>query len=95
MNPTTPNIEPQPSIQCRKAVAGGFLKAILAGLLLVVGMEGPVLAQTIKPVDDGTVLKQIIIYGRHSIRAAISTTNALNHFQPILTLTTLGSQSAT
>src|ERR1017187_1003692 len=32
--------------------------AVLASLLLAVAMEGPVLAQTIKPADDGTVLKQ-------------------------------------
>jgi 4-phytase/acid phosphatase len=37
-----------------------------------------VLAQTIKPADDGTVLKQIIIFGRHSIRAPTSDTNKLN-----------------
>ena len=80
MNPITPNIEPKPSTQCRKAVAGGFLKAVLAGLLLAVAIEGPVLAQTIKAVDDGTVLKQIIIFGRHSIRAATSATNSLNQF---------------
>jgi len=70
MNPISPNIEPQPSAQCRKAVAGCFLKAILAALLVAVAiaMQGPVLAQTTNAADDGTVLKQIIIFGRHSIR---------------------------
>src|ERR1039458_1074185 len=80
MNPITPNIESKPSTRCRKAVAGASLKAVLAVLLLAVAMEGPVLAQTIKPADDGTVLKQIIIFGRHSIRSATSDTNTLNQF---------------
>jgi 4-phytase/acid phosphatase len=43
-------------------------------------MEGPVLAQTTNAADDGTVLKQIIIFGRHSIRSATSDTNTLNQF---------------
>jgi 4-phytase/acid phosphatase len=80
MHPITPNIEPQPSAQCRKAVARGFLKTILASLLLAVAMEGPALAQTTNAADDGTVLKQIIIFGRHSIRSATSDTNTLNQF---------------
>jgi 4-phytase/acid phosphatase len=53
-------------------------KAILAVLLLAVAMEGPVLAQTTNAVDDGTVLKQIIIFGRHSIRSATTGTNSLD-----------------
>jgi hypothetical protein len=78
MNPVTPNIEPKPTTRCRKAVAGCSLKAVLAVLLLAVAMEGPVLAQTTNAADDGTVLKQIIIFGRHSIRSSTSTTNTLN-----------------
>jgi len=72
--------------------------------LLAVAIEGPVLAQTIKAVDDGTVLKEIILFGRHSIRAAISTTNTLNQFSadpypdyfgvPVGYLTTNGQQAA-
>jgi 4-phytase/acid phosphatase len=77
LNPTSPNIEPQLSAQCRKAVAGCFLKAILAALLVAVGMEGPVLAQTTNAADDGTVLKQIIIFGRHSIRSSVTASNTL------------------
>ena len=77
MNPTSPNIEPQPSVQCRKAVAGCCLKTILAALLLAVAMEWPVLAQTINAADDGTVLKQIIIFGRHSIRSSVTPSNIL------------------
>jgi 4-phytase/acid phosphatase len=80
MNPTTPNTEPKPSTQRRKAVAGSSLKIVLTGLLLAVAMEAPVLAQTIKTVDDGTVLKQIIIFGRHSIRSATIDTTNLNQF---------------
>jgi 4-phytase/acid phosphatase len=78
MNPVTPNIEPKPTTRCRKAVAGCSLKAVLAVLLLAVAMEGLALAQTTNAADDGTVLKQIIIFGRHSIRAPTSTTNQLN-----------------
>jgi len=46
--------------------------------LLVLATEWPVSAQTIRPVSDGTVLKQIIVFGRHSIRAPTSATNELN-----------------
>ena len=77
MDVISTNIEPQPSAQCRKAVAAGFLKAILAALLLAVAMEGPVLAQTTNAADDGTVLKQIIIFGRHSIRSSVTASNTL------------------
>src|ERR1039457_6177910 len=80
MNPITPNIEPKPSTQRREKIAGGFLKAILAVLLLAVAMEGPVLAQTTNAADDGTVLKQIIIFGRHSIRAPTSAPDILNQY---------------
>ncbi len=80
MNLITPNIEPKPSTQRRSVVAGSSLKAVLTGLLLAVAIEGTVLAQTIKAVDDGTVLKQIIIFGRHSIRAPTSATNILNQY---------------
>ena len=33
MSPITPNIEPKPSPQCRKPVADGFVKAVVAGRL--------------------------------------------------------------
>ena len=61
-------------------MARGSLKAVLTGLLLAVPLEGPVPAQTIKAVDDGTVLKQIIIFGRHSIRAPAIDSNSLGQF---------------
>jgi 4-phytase/acid phosphatase len=77
MNPISPYIEPQPSTQRRKAVAGCFLRAILAALLVAVAMEGPVLAQTTNAADDGTVLKQIIIFGRHGIRSSVTASNTL------------------
>ncbi len=77
MNPITANLESQPLTWCPKAVAGGSLKAILAALLLAGGMEWPVLAQTTNAADDGTVLKQIIIFGRHSIRSSVTPTNIL------------------
>jgi 4-phytase/acid phosphatase len=78
MNTITSNIEPKPSTRCRKAVAGSFHKIVLTGLLLAVATEGPVLAQTTNAADDGTVLKQIIIFGRHSIRSATTGTNSLD-----------------
>ena len=78
MNPITPNTEPKLSTKRRKAVAGSSLKIVLTGLLLAVAIESPVLAQTIKAVDDGTVLKEIIFFGRHSIRTATSGTNSLD-----------------
>ncbi len=80
MNPIALNITPEPSSQRRRGVAGGFLKAALAVLLLAVPMEGTVLAQTTNATDDGTVLKQIIIFGRHSIRAPTSAPNLLNQY---------------
>ena len=80
MNQIIPNIEPNPSTQRRNQVAGGFLKVILAALLLAVATEGPIPAQTINLADDGTVLKQIIIFGRHSIRAPTSEPDKLNQF---------------
>jgi 4-phytase/acid phosphatase len=80
MNPITPNIEPKPSTQRGKGVAGGSLNAVLTGLLLAVAFGGPVLAQTINAADDGTVLKEIIIFGRHSVRAAVTDTNSLDQY---------------
>ena len=101
---TTPTTEPKPSTQRRKAVAGSSLKIVLTGLLLAVASQGPVLAQTIKAVDDGTVLKEIIFFGRHSIRTATSGTNSLNQCSanpfpdfvgvPVGYLTTNGQQAA-
>jgi 4-phytase / acid phosphatase len=44
-------------------------KVILIGLLLALAGAVPVLAQTIREADD-TTLKQIIIFGRHSIRSS-------------------------
>jgi len=104
MNPITPHTEPKPATQRRKAEAGSFLKIVLTGLLLAVASEGPVLAQTIKAVDDGTVLKEIIFFGRHSIRTATSDTNSLDQCSanpfpdfvgvPVGYLTTNGQQAA-
>ena len=78
MNPITPNTEPKLSTKRRKAVAGSSLNIVLTCLLLAVAMEGPLLAQTTNAADDGTILKQIIFFGRHSIRSATSDTNGLD-----------------
>ena len=77
MNPTSPNVEPQPSTLFCEAVAGRFPKTILAALLLAVALEWPVLAQTTNAADDGTVLKQIVIFGRHGIRSSVTASNTL------------------
>jgi len=55
-------------------------KAVLIGLLLTLALAVPVRAQTIRDVDDGTTLKQIIIFGRHSIRSSATDTNTLAQF---------------
>lgn len=47
----------------------GTLKQILSGLPLTLVMAAAVLAQTVP--NDDTVLKQIIIFGRHSVRAPV------------------------
>lgn len=77
MNLITLNSAPQPSTKLRKSAAGGLLKAILAALTLASAMEGPALSQTTNAVDDGTVLKQIIIFGRHGIRSSVTASNTL------------------
>lgn len=46
-------------------------------LLLVIAIALPVQAQTIKNTDDGTTLKQIIIFGRHSIRSTVADPSTL------------------
>ena len=73
-------ITPKPSVHCPRAVAGGFGAVLLAGLVAAFAIEGPVQAQTIKTGDDGTVLKQIILFGRHSIRSSVSDPAALNPY---------------
>jgi 4-phytase/acid phosphatase len=53
---------------------------MLIGLLLALIIAGPVLAQTITDVSDGTTLKQIIIFGRHSIRSSAIPADTLATF---------------
>ena len=55
-------------------------KLNLIGLLLALASAIPARAQTIKEADDGTTLKQIIIFGRHSIRSSTVSTSALAQF---------------
>jgi 4-phytase/acid phosphatase len=71
MSPIAPNIAAIPSAQRLKIISGLSLKGVLTGLLLAIAIESPVLAQTIKEVDDGTILKEIIVFGRHSIRSGV------------------------
>ncbi len=55
---------------------------ILLGLVLTltVPVPGPVLAQTITNANDGTTLKQIIIFGRHSIRSSTTCPSQLAQY---------------
>ncbi len=54
--------------------------AMLTGLLLAFSIAAPGRAQTVKDADDGTTLQQIIIFGRHSIRAPINDPSTLAPF---------------
>jgi len=54
-------------------------KIILICLLLTLAITFPVLAQP-NDADDGTILKEIIIFGRHSIRSATSDPSSLAQF---------------
>lgn len=49
---------------------------ILIRLLMALAIFCPTLAQTVREVDDGSVLRQIIIFGRHGIRAPASDPSA-------------------
>jgi len=54
-------------------------KVVLIGLLLALASAGPGRAQIIKN-NDGTTLKQIIIFGRHSIRSSTTDSNTLAQY---------------
>ena len=56
-------------------------KVILLGLLLTLALAfaAPLPAQTVKP-DDDTTLKQIIVFGRHSIRSSTSDTATVDQW---------------
>lgn len=56
----------------RKLFPINCIKVTITGIVLI--STSPVIAQTISTSDDGTVLKEIIFFGRHSIRAPVSTT---------------------
>ena len=98
------NIESNSSSQRQQQRPRASLRAALTALLLAVTIEGPVLGQTIKAVDDGTVLKEIIIFGRHSIRAPVKDSQSLGQFAanpfpdfvgvPVGHLTTNGQRAA-
>ncbi len=53
---------------------------ILPGLLFLIAIAGPVSAQTFT--NDDTVLKQIIIFGRHGIRAPVPTPEQYAQYSP-------------
>ena len=80
MNSITSNNELKPSTQRRNAVAGCSLKIVLAGLWLVLASAAPVPAQTTNGGDDGTVLKAILFFGRHSIRASTDAPGTLDQY---------------
>ena len=54
---------------------------ILSGVLLTLAIAAPVPAQTVTNNDD-TVLKQIIIFGRHSIRSPTISPTDYAHYSP-------------
>ena len=80
MNCSTLSIGVKLIIECQMAVADGFRRVVLACLLLAFAIAGQVQGQTTNAVEDGTVLKQIIIFGRHSIRAPTSSPSTLNQY---------------
>ena len=98
------SLYPSPIHSLRKILADRFLGAVLTGLFLIVGIKDSVQAQTIKSEDDGTVLKEIIVFGRHSVRAPVGDSNSLSQFSadlypnfvgvPVGHLTTNGQQAA-
>ncbi len=55
-------------------------KIVLLCLLLALAIAAPVAAQTVKDADDGTILKQIIIFGRHGIRSPVADPSSLAPF---------------
>lgn len=79
-------------------------KLLLLGLLLALVLTGPGLAQTVRDGDDGTTLKQIIVFGRHGIRSSIGAPSTLARFSadpypafagvPVGYLTPRGQQAA-
>jgi len=55
---------------------------MLVGLVLTLTVPVPVLvlAQTVTDANDGTTLKQIIVFGRHSVRAPLADATQLSQF---------------
>lgn len=55
---------------------------VLVGLVVafIVPVPSPLLAQTIRSASDDTTLKQIIIFGRHSIRSSVTDPSALEAY---------------
>ena len=104
LKPITPNIESKPPARHEKQVVERSLKAVLTGLLLAAAIGSSVLAQTIKTVDDGTILKEIIIFGRHGVRSSVGYETNLAPFSanrypdfagvPVGFLTTNGQKAA-
>jgi 4-phytase / acid phosphatase len=73
-------LENRPSMPCPRAVIGGYLVFALTSLLLGLANATPVKAQTTNMANDGTILKQTIIFGRHGIRASTDDTNTLDQY---------------
>jgi 4-phytase / acid phosphatase len=55
-------------------------RVLLLGLLLALVLAAPSPAQVVRDGDDGTTLKQIIIFGRHSIRSPVVESTVLARF---------------
>lgn len=56
------------------------LRRMTVVVLLFLAFAVPVLSQTVKDGDDGTVLRQIIVFGRHSIRSSTVSPSTLAQF---------------
>lgn len=55
-----------------------MLLGLVLALVVTIPGVGPVMAQTITDANDGTTLKQIIVFGRHSIRATTTDPSVLS-----------------
>ncbi len=78
MNYVAPGLESEPAIQPGNFAVGFLRKVLRTGLMVALAAQFPATAQTIKSTDDGTVLKAIFFFGRHSIRATTTASNTLN-----------------
>lgn len=80
MNCVTLKTVAKSAMECRRALFDGVRKAVLACLVPILAFALEAEAQTISAADNGSVLKQIIIFGRHGIRAPTAPPRVLNQY---------------